>query len=136
MDGTLVASGAEALAAVRGANGSVAEFGLALIDAGLDGEDGVALATRLRAGGDFAGRIVLLLPALATESQIESSRSIVDGFVSKPITPSRLLDAIMAAMGRRGGDTAVMAVREELPRSGRVLRILLVDDNEVNQVVA
>ena len=69
-----------------------------------------------------------------------AERAGVDGFLLKPVTPSTLLDAIMAALGhdlaqfRSQPQPEVM--REEAVATFRGARVLLVEDNEINREFA
>jgi signal transduction histidine kinase/CheY-like chemotaxis protein len=134
MQPTVTAGAQGALDAVRSAGAN--SVALALVDAGLAGEDGFRVVEELRRTSSFKGRVLMMLPVLASEKQIEQSRALADHHVSKPFTPSRLLDAIMVAMGRSEPAALGSSAPKELPRLARSLRLLLVDDNEVNQVVA
>jgi len=67
-----------------------------------------------------------------------AERAGVDGFLIKPVTPSTLLDAIMAALGH---DLALFSKRPQPAReteevSFRGSRVLLVEDNEINREFA
>ena len=61
-------------------------------------------------------------------------------FLTKPVTPSALLDSIMLAMGREvSADSRVKAQQHEMSTDIRKLagaKILLVEDNEFNQELA
>jgi len=60
-----------------------------------------------------------------------------DGFVTKPVTQSSLFDAVMTAYGRRVVSTR--RTRDDYLTKARAIRgarILLVEDNEINQQVA
>ncbi len=72
-------------------------------------------------------------PRPATD-QFAEVEGLVSGTVAKAATPSRLLDALMGAFGRSPttqGPEIDPAVRQRL--SG--LRVLIAEDNEVNQLV-
>jgi len=65
----------------------------------------------------------------------------LDGYLTKPITISTLFDAIMGAFGKEGAQRARQLPRKEVAQ-GEVLRglmgarVLLVEDNDFNQMVA
>ncbi|MEJ1385216.1 MAG: response regulator [Candidatus Sedimenticola sp. (ex Thyasira tokunagai)] len=62
----------------------------------------------------------------------------VDGFLLKPVSPSTLLDAVMAALGHKIGRPKPQpeGSREETITSFRGTKCLLVEDNEVNREFA
>ncbi|MCZ8251420.1 MAG: PAS-domain containing protein [Hylemonella sp.] len=136
----LAASGKEALAMIdaRRARGAP-PYDAVFVDWQMPGMDGweTSLAIRQRAG---PGRSPLLMMVTAHGRETLARRpseeqALLDGFVVKPVTPSMLLDAVQDA--RRG---PVGAAAETLPRglAGRLtgMRILVVEDNKVNQQVA
>jgi two-component system sensor histidine kinase/response regulator len=64
----------------------------------------------------------------------------LDGFLLKPVNPSMLFDAIMQAFGEAVPETSRVAQRPEqeaeVLKHLRGARVLLVEDNEINQQVA
>jgi len=60
----------------------------------------------------------------------------VDAFLPKPVTPSALLDATLLVMGHRSEDRTQITAAGEAENRLRGARILLVEDNIVNQRVA
>ena len=128
---------ASALGCLQGSQASGKPFALALVDTTLENEDGFALVRSLHAEKNFAGKIVMLTPALPSERELEQSRDFADGRVAKPVTPSRLLDVIMKALAGRDPSAVKNGHGSgQIPKAARPREILLVEDNEVNQVVA
>ncbi|WHF56400.1 PAS domain S-box protein [Shewanella xiamenensis] len=115
------------------------EYAVALIDWKMPNLDGIEAAKQIKQQAKNAPRI-LMVSAHANQdflSQIEQLG--LAGYISKPISASRLLDGIMNALGRSG----ILPVRRHqdniapellLPLKGK--RILLVEDNEMNLEVA
>ena len=114
-------------------------FDLAIIDRQLPDMDGLALAAQIHANPESAKLPLLLLSSerLRTDDHRLNSAGII-GAVHKPVRPAQLLDAVCRALHvhlphdkhppvRRAFDTT-LALR--LP-----LRILLADDNTINQKV-
>ena len=63
----------------------------------------------------------------------------IDGYLLKPVTPSTLFDTLVELFGNVGHETERLAdCREPMqrPHDATGIRILLVEDNEVNQQVA
>jgi CheY-like chemotaxis protein len=74
---------------------------LILLDVMMPGEDGFAVAERIRDDPDLAGVRVLFLTARADIGDHERSRSTgAVGHVTKPFNPSSLGDEIRAALSR------------------------------------
>jgi PAS domain S-box-containing protein len=101
-------------------------------------QDSAALAAALRAAPAHAQCALLVaastfaLPALAAANDA----ALVDAFLSKPVTASTLAGAAKAARARRG---APPAAPPRAPGSGGALagiRLLVVDDSEINREVA
>jgi len=112
-------------------------FDLAIVDLQMPGLDAVAVADGLRAGG---GLPLLLLSSVRPRG--EDPRPAGGGptiFVSKPVRPEQLLKAVLRALAPaiplEPGPIA--AVLTGPPPAGRLpLRILLGEDNPINQKVA
>jgi two-component system sensor histidine kinase/response regulator len=139
MQPTMVASGAEALRELEHACQSGAPYPLVVLDALMPEMDGFTLAERIRNRPDLAGPTMVMLSSAAHADHAERSRKCgVTCYATKPVKQSDLLDVIMIALGR----PAVTARRlpgestEVSPKSSRPLRILLAEDNEVNQKLA
>ena len=137
----LAASGEEGLAEIeRAAEG--APFELVVMDWKMPGMDGIEASRRIKGhpGLEKIPPIILVTAYGREEIMQEADEAGLDGFLLKPVSPSILFDTIMQATGK---DTVkrVPAVRdreqevEELEHI-RGARVLLVDDNEINQQVA
>jgi signal transduction histidine kinase/CheY-like chemotaxis protein/PAS domain-containing protein len=108
-------------------------------DLALPGLDGLALAETLRADPRLSiTRFVLLVP-LGHHGHEARARAAGVRIVAKPVRPDRLLVAVAAAAGSlpmdfgRGG---VAAASAPPPPRRSALRVLVVEDNAVNQRVA
>jgi CheY-like chemotaxis protein len=114
------------------------------MDFQMPGMDGWEASQRIRkmAGGD-AVPIIVMVTAHGRELLSERSaaeHALINGFLIKPVTTSMLLDAVMdaksavaaAAQGRN--PTAVRAVVK--PKRLLGMRLLVVEDNKINQMVA
>jgi CheY-like chemotaxis protein len=131
-----LATGAEsAVAALRGAAAAGRPSRLVLLDAHMPGGDGLSVVERLR--GDPAldpGSIILLTSDLrAGDLQRCRALGIVRHLV-KPITPSELLAALVQTLGDAAPRPSASAA-PPAPPVGRPLRVLVAEDNRVNQVL-
>jgi len=140
----MAASGEAALAAVAGADQADRPFKLLVLDWRMPGMDGIECLARLQhAGSRHAPPTVLMVTAFGREQAeglLEARRLKVAALLAKPVTPSALLNACLAALGSGPAHPSRSARRKELLQARQVglagLRILLVDDNPINQELA
>ena len=118
-------------------------FGVLVADARMPGEDGFALAESLRAGTAGRPRAILLLRSIDMPLDVPRCAALgLDGFVVKPLKESELLDCVMKACGGRLEEGDSMSMVRDGGAEGasrapeRSLRILVAEDNLVNQLVA
>jgi two-component system, sensor histidine kinase and response regulator len=133
MDVSLAASGAEASSLLRAGSQAGESCPLVLVDASLGEEHGLDLARRIRE--EFRGAAVLMLSS-AVEGD-ESARCHMLGIpvLAKPIGETALLNAVRSALGRGPNDPQSERREPKPPDSVEPpLRILAVEDNEVNRV--
>ena len=113
-----------------------------LLDQQLLAADGQPALAQLQAAlGAALPPVLLMLPEHSGAVQADQARRDgVAGFLPKPFSPARLLSVITALRLRpQGADGAAAgAALEASPLAGRLqgLRVLLVEDNEINQEVA
>jgi len=141
-----VDSAVEALAAVRSAALRGLPFEAVLLDMAMPHHDGLWLARRLRTepgGGDMR---LLLLTSLTEVSRQEVEEAGIDDLVVKPVPSGVLRTTVLhllddggagAGTGRRPGPAGARldpTPGASSPSGGR--RVLVVEDNPVNQMVA
>jgi PAS domain S-box-containing protein len=138
---TTVDGGRAALEALDEARAADEPFGLALLDAMMPEIDGFMLAERIRQQTERTPTLMMLSSADRREDAARCRNLGIAAYLTKPVRQSTLLDAIMTALdGRRTKDTA--ETREAMPvcpgtsAPSRRLRLLLADDNPVNQRLA
>jgi PAS domain S-box-containing protein len=138
---TAVDSGHAALAAAWRAYSTRQPFRLLVADADMPEMNGVALAEIIRCTPELSGiGIILIAP---TPQQLDASRCAglrLAACLTKPVKESELLDAVVAALGpsppEACEDEAVGCEAPVVALPERRLRILLAEDNELNQMVA
>ncbi|MGS0676330.1 PAS domain S-box protein [Shewanella sp. 125m-1] len=115
------------------------DYPVALIDWLMPEMNGVEAATKIISENSNPPK-VLLVSAHANEAFIEQiEQSDIAGYITKPISASRLLDGIMLSLGKNGAMPVRRKgcdVNQQLLAQLQGKRILLVEDNEMNQEVA
>jgi len=123
-------------------------FALALLDGQMPGMDGTELARRIRARhGPKELPLILLTSLSKPRESLRAREAGVDAFLTKPVKQSQLYDCIRRVVGTRGveqaPDPGSAAAASSAAGDGeaaghrpRAARILLAEDNPVNQRVA
>jgi CheY-like chemotaxis protein len=136
------AGGREALGLVEGAVQSKDPFGVVIMNGGLHDMSAEALAReiRRRASCDQSAALMILTAMGGRVDAGELAARGFDGHIGQPVRQSQLFDAIMSGMARAEASPAQPAAAEaqvaEKAGGKSGVRILLVEDNEVNQMVA
>ncbi|MDX2170167.1 MAG: response regulator [Deltaproteobacteria bacterium] len=137
MHPTLVDGGAEALRALLRARAAGTPFPLVLIDGRMPEMDGFALAARIQEDPTLTGSTVLMLTSDDRPGDLARCRELgIAAYLVKPIRQTELLDAIVTALGSPHPAAAPAPSRVAQPARGRGLRVLLAEDNLVNQRLA
>ncbi len=138
LDVGAVASGEEALDHVRQADGDH-PFDIVLLDWKMPGLDGIETARRIRSGGALAHppRLVMVTAFGREELRAEAEAAGIEAFMVKPVGRSTLVDALVGLFAPEAGEIARAAagVADELPALAGA-RVLLAEDNEINQQIA
>ncbi len=134
---TCVASGEEALAAMKLASERSKPYRVVLTDMYMPEMDGLTLTERIRSVPELAATSVIMLTSGARFA--DRGRSVelgVASYLPKPVRRQELLASLLATCGHRAeAGSAAKTVSEATPRSAE-LRILMAEDNRVNQLVA
>ena len=101
--------------------------------------DGFAVAERIRCDPELAGATIMMISSTDRNGDAVRCRELgIACCLRKPITQSELFDAILTAMGSvplQETPSPLAAAAETMP-GHRCLRILVAEDNEVNQELA
>jgi CheY-like chemotaxis protein len=101
--------------------------------------DGFALVERIRQKPELAGATIMMLTSIGEQGDMARCRELgVKAYLTKPIRQSALRHAIMSAMSSAINQKAQPALitRRPLREATPGLRILLAEDNVVNQALA
>lgn len=136
---TLASTGLEALDEVKARKalkpGQSKPFDLVLLDWKMPGMDGIEAAKQIQQSCAEAPPVTILVTAYGREDVARSAQTAgVSSVLSKPVNESLLFDAIANAFGTQSPIPPSAPQRGTVTFSGQ--RVLLVEDNEVNQQVA
>ena len=130
-EASTAADGLEALRRVR--------YDLAILDVQMPDMDGFQLATTVRADKKIKRTNLLMLTSAGQRGDGERCRELgIRGYLTKPISRSDLLEAlrtVLAGSPEEAG-TPEVVTRHTIAESRATLRVLLAEDNTVNQQVA
>jgi signal transduction histidine kinase/DNA-binding response OmpR family regulator/HPt (histidine-containing phosphotransfer) domain-containing protein len=112
-------------------------FDLVLLDANMPDVDGFAVAEQARARPELAGPAIMMLSSSGLEGDIGRCRALgIAAYLTKPIRSSDLREAVMRTIA---GAAAVPLRRPQTAKPApatRLVSVLVVEDNVVNQRVA
>ena len=134
---TLATGGADALAMINAAQEKGEPFDVALLDVNMPEMDGFMLAERMRATMPTSPSILMLSSADHSDALQRCRDLSVSGYIIKPVTQAELYTALLGALGtapRVEATDRPSAALAEAPM--RPLRVLLAEDNPVNQTLA
>jgi len=135
----MVDSGRQALAQLAQARAQGQPFALVLLDAHMPEMDGFTVATHMQQDPALAGTTILMLSSADLAGDAARCREVsITRHLIKPIMQAELWDAILTVLGSAARPHAVWPTPSPpvVQESRQPLRILLAEDNRVNQQVA
>ena len=111
-------------------------FDVILLDYQMPEMDGFALARAIRAVRGTRSPALVLLSSVGHSRTAELAAAGFDTVLSKPLKLSHLHDRLLEVVGATRESTASTSQPESVEASVAPLRILLAEDNEINQKVA
>jgi len=134
------AAGAEAgLAMLLEARASDAPFALVLVDCHMPDMDGFMLVGRMQKLPELEGLVTVMLTSGGQRGDGQRCQELgIAAYLIKPVLQSDLLEALLRALGNRStaAQPARLITRHTLREGRTPLRVLLAEDNAVNQRVA
>lgn len=139
---TVVENAEEALRELSESVASGEPFPLVLLDGHMPGTDGFSLAAQIRNRPELLSSTLMMLTSGGQLGDVARCRTLgIAAYLVKPITQSDLFDKIVHVLDRTS--VSPIAVSEEagstassIQRADRPMRVLLVEDNIVNQRLA
>jgi signal transduction histidine kinase/CheY-like chemotaxis protein len=139
MQPVLAANAAEAMQRLREANDAGERLSLVLVDTRIPEVDVFALVEQLGKQGASHGFHVMMLTSTGHRGDGARCRELgVAAYLTKPFAKAELLDAILMVLKERDPKIPAppLVTRHTLLEGGRKLRVLLAEDNAVNQLLA
>jgi len=134
----LAPSGAEAITMLQEADRRGVGFALLLVDAQMPGMDGFTLVQRLRQQTDSGKITIMMLTSAGQRGDAARCRELgIAAYLVKPIVQSQLFDAVLNVLATKDQQPheGPLVTRHSLREARQNLRILLAEDNVVNQVL-
>ena len=131
-----VASGKEALAAIQERD-ATEPYDIVFMDWRMPGMDGLQTSRHIKGNETLKQQpaIVLVTAFGREEVREEAERLQLDGFLVKPVTKSMIVDTLVNVFAHEG-EAVGAATEGEQARPLRGARILLTEDNDINQQIA
>ncbi|MEZ2391138.1 PAS domain S-box protein [bacterium RCC_150] len=132
-----VADAPTALARSRAAAAAGQPYEIAVLDMCMPDTDGLELARELAADPALQGLRLMMLTSTSQVSKAELAAAGIREWLTKPVRASEFQDRLMRLMaGSRPARPASAPNRPARPKVPSRGRVLVVEDNEVNQLVA
>ena len=136
---TLCDNGAEALEILEEAYQQGRPFPLVILDSQMPGMDGFSVAESLKNRPHLGNAMVVMLTSAGLRGDAARCRELgIRAYLPKPVRRKDLLEAIEVVVGgalNQAGDAPLVTVHLLRERRAR-LRILVAEDNHINQVLA
>ncbi|HQX50616.1 MAG TPA: response regulator [Planctomycetaceae bacterium] len=138
MKPTIVRSGPDALKAMKTARNEGEPFSLVLTDNMMPEMDGFTLVEQIQKSPELAGATLMMLSSTDRQENAEKCHELgMKGYLTKPIRRTELLSAILTAVHAVPSiDAGTSISRHSVEQTDTLLRILLAEDNLVNQKLA
>ena len=131
----LAASGQEALDILQ-LEYEADPFAVAILDVNMPGMNGLALIDAIRTDPKFQNLKLIVLTSVDTMDSPNLTSRRVEKYLQKPVKQSQLFECLRAIAGILPEEAAPAESLDSLPTTARPLRLLLAEDNPVNQQVA
>ena len=129
--------GAEALGSLEDSHKQGDPIKMIISDLQMPEMDGFTFMERVRKDPRFQGIPALILSSTAQRGEKERSSQLkISAHLTKPVQPSELLDALLSAISKTPNPTRTKT-QERITEGGKnVIKVLLAEDNSVNQTLA
>ncbi|HSK87326.1 MAG TPA: response regulator, partial [Anaerolineales bacterium] len=133
-----VSSGAKALEVLRQAVRAGSPFDIVLLDMQMPGMDGEQTAQAIRSDPSLKQSKVIILTSMGKRGDAARLEALgCSAYLLKPVKQQMLREALMAVMSQNRQEGSRLLTRHQLAEQNRQhLRILLAEDNPINQKLA
>ena len=113
-------------------------FKIAILDYMMPDEDGIELARKIKSHDELSKTRLILLTSLLRKEQASLTKEAgFDGYLTKPVRQSHLYDCLVMVMGKQENKDNLITIHSiQAKQFSSKTKILLVEDNPVNQKVA
>jgi len=134
----VVEDGSVALSELKTARKAGTPYPLVLLDVKMPEMDGFETAEHIKHDPELAGVTIMMLSSAGRKDEMQRCRDLgIPMYLTKPIKQSDLLEAILKAMGTLSKEnTSSASISPSPARRLSGIRILLVEDNPINQQLA
>ncbi len=137
MDAAVVESGTKAIDALKSASAEMRPFELMVLDCHMPEMDGFTVAEQTRKATGAAQPIIMMLTSAVQRGYKDRCREAgISIQLTKPIKQDDLFEAVIRALGNPRPAPHAHSEKETLANSSGFLRVLLAEDNAVNQRLA
>ena len=140
MKPTLAENGRRGIEILEQTNAGGATYPLILLDCDMPDMDGFTFAKRVKSDPRFEGAIIMMLTSGGQRGDALRCRDLrISAYLVKPLQQTELQEAILTVLGHKpepADRQPNLVTRHSLREDRRHLRILLAEDNPVNQMVA
>ena len=133
-----VASGAKGLESLRNAHRAGDPYHVVLLDMQMPGMDGEQTARAIKSDPAMKDVKILILTSMGQRGDAIRLEALgCSGYLLKPVKQQMLFDAIIAALERTTDESPRLITRHTISEQRKLdLRILLAEDNSINQKLA
>jgi len=126
----------DALVMLHQAVADHAPYSIAILDMQMPGMDGAALGQRIKNDAALDGTILIMLTSMGERGAVEMESIGFSAHLTKPVKASQLYACLRAVLSKHDSSHKPITTRYSLPSGESKCRVLLVEDNRVNQTVA